>query len=82
MGGKPIVAGAIPGLVVLGSIRKQAEQVKWGKPVAAPLCPYISSSSRFLLSLSSCLGFPQWICKPNKSFSPQAALVMAIVTLI
>jgi hypothetical protein len=27
-GGGPIVGGAIPGLVVLGSIRKQAEQAK------------------------------------------------------
>ena len=27
-GGQPIVGGAIPGLVVLGSIRKQAEQAR------------------------------------------------------
>jgi hypothetical protein len=27
------MGGAIPGLVVLGSIRKQAEQVRGGKPV-------------------------------------------------
>jgi hypothetical protein len=29
----PLVDGAIPGLVVLGSIRKQAEQARGGKPV-------------------------------------------------
>jgi hypothetical protein len=32
MGG-PIVGGDIPGLVVLGSIRKQAEQAKGSKPI-------------------------------------------------
>lgn len=31
--GGPIVGGAIPGLVVLGSIRKQAEQTRGSKPV-------------------------------------------------
>jgi hypothetical protein len=30
----PIVGGAIPGLVVLGSIRKQAEQARGRKPVS------------------------------------------------
>ena len=30
----PIVGGAIPGLVVLGSIRKQTEQAKGSKPVS------------------------------------------------
>jgi hypothetical protein len=29
----PFVGGAIPGLVVLGSMRKQAEQVRGSKPV-------------------------------------------------
>jgi hypothetical protein len=29
----PIEGGAIPGLVVLGSIRKQAEQARGSKPV-------------------------------------------------
>ena len=29
----PIVGGAIPGLEVLGSIRKQAEQARGSKPV-------------------------------------------------
>jgi hypothetical protein len=32
--GGPIVGGAIPGLVVLGSIRKQAEQARRSKPVS------------------------------------------------
>ena len=31
--GGPIVGGGIPGLVVLGSIREQAEQARGGKPV-------------------------------------------------
>jgi hypothetical protein len=30
----PIVGGAIPGLVVLGSIRKQVEQARGSKPVS------------------------------------------------
>ena len=30
---QPIVGGAIPGLVVLGSIRKQAEKARGSKPV-------------------------------------------------
>jgi hypothetical protein len=33
-GGGPIVGGAIPGLVVLGSIRKKAEQARGSKPVS------------------------------------------------
>ena len=32
-GGGPIVGGAIPGLVVLGPIRKKAEQTRESKPV-------------------------------------------------
>jgi hypothetical protein len=31
--GGPIVGGVIPGLVVLGSLRKQAEQARGSKPV-------------------------------------------------
>ena len=31
---QPTVGGAIPGLVVLGSIRKQAEQARGSKPVS------------------------------------------------
>ena len=30
----PLLGGAIPGLVVLGCIRKQAEQARGGKPVS------------------------------------------------
>jgi hypothetical protein len=33
-GERPLVGGAIPGLVVLGSIRKQAEQARGSKPVS------------------------------------------------
>ena len=32
-GGGPLVGGAISGLVVLGSIREQAEQARGSKPV-------------------------------------------------
>ena len=32
-GERPLVGGTIPGLVVLGFIREQAEQAKGGKPV-------------------------------------------------
>ena len=32
-GERPLVGGDIPGLVVLGSIREQAEQARGGKPV-------------------------------------------------
>ena len=32
-GERPLVGGTIPGLVVLGSIREQAEQARRGKPV-------------------------------------------------
>ena len=31
--GGPLVGGAIPGLVVLGSLRKQAEQARGSQPV-------------------------------------------------
>ena len=47
----PIVGGAIPGLVVLGSIRKQAEKARGNKPVSS-IPPCVSSSS-----VSSCLDF-------------------------
>ena len=32
-GERPLVGGTISGLVVLGFIREQAEQARWGKPV-------------------------------------------------
>jgi hypothetical protein len=39
-GDGPSVGGAIPGLVVLGSLREQAEQGRGGKPVRnIPPCP-------------------------------------------
>jgi hypothetical protein len=50
--GGPIMGGAIPGLVVLGSIRKQAEQARGSKPVSST--PSMASA----LSLSSCLQVP------------------------
>jgi hypothetical protein len=66
------VGGAIPGLVVLGSIRKP-----WGsKPVSSPPpWPCISSCLRFLLCLSSCPDFlhrwtMMWKHKLNKLFPP------------
>jgi len=47
--GGPIVGGAIPGLVVLGSIRKQAELARGSKPVSKifpwALHQYLSPSS-------------------------------------
>ena len=49
----PLVGGTIPGLVVLGSIREQAEQARGGKPVKNirhGLC--ISSCSLTCLSSS------------------------------
>jgi hypothetical protein len=33
-GGGPLVSGTIPGLVVLGSIKEQAEQARGSKPVS------------------------------------------------
>ena len=51
----PIVSGAIPGLVVLGSIRKQAEKARGNKPVSS-IPPCVSSSS-----VSSCLDFLWWL---------------------
>jgi hypothetical protein len=33
-GAGPLVGGVIPGLLVLGSIRKQAEQTRGSKPVS------------------------------------------------
>ena len=32
-GERPLVSGTIPGLVVLGSIREQAEQARGSKPI-------------------------------------------------
>ena len=52
------MGGAIPKLVDLGSIRKQAEQARESKPVSSTLhglC--VNSCSRFLPCLSSCPDF-------------------------
>jgi hypothetical protein len=64
-----IVGRAVPGLVVLVSVRKQAEQAIGKKH---PSMAFASApASRFLLCLSSCPDFLQgrtmiWKCKPNK----------------
>ena len=52
--GWPIVGGAISGLVVLGSIRKQAEQVSKQHPSMASAS---APASKFLPCVSSCLDF-------------------------
>jgi hypothetical protein len=52
------VGGAIPGLDVPGSVRKQAEQAMGSKPVSSTHTPMASPSapaSRSLPYLSSCL---------------------------
>ena len=43
-GAGPMVGGAIPGLVVLGSIREQADQARGGKPVGY-IPPWNASAS-------------------------------------
>jgi hypothetical protein len=75
-GGGLIVGGAIPGLVVLGSIKRQTEQVSGSKPVTSlhGLC----ISSCFLTCLSFSPDFlwwwtAMWKCKLNKPFPPQLA---------
>jgi hypothetical protein len=69
-----IVGGAIPRLVVLGSIRKQAEQAKRSKLVSS--IPLLLLHQ--LLPPASCIDFFQWWiamqkCKPNKPFHPWIA---------
>jgi hypothetical protein len=51
-GGGPLVGGAISGLVVLGSIREQAEQARGNKPVSN-IPSWLCISSCFLTCLSS-----------------------------
>ena len=52
----PIVGDAIPGLVVLGSIRKQAEQARGSKPVRnIPPWPLHQLLLPDLLEFQSCL---------------------------
>jgi hypothetical protein len=72
--GGPIVGGAIPGLVVLCSTRKQAEQGRGNKPVTCLYGLWISSC--FLTCLSSHPDFfwwwtAVWKYKLNKPFIPQ-----------
>jgi hypothetical protein len=50
-----MVGGAIPGLVVLGSIRKQAEQAMESKPVSSTLHGLCISSC---LQVAALLEFP------------------------
>jgi hypothetical protein len=80
---QPIVGGAIPGLVVLGSIIKQAEQASVNKPASKQHPSMVSASapaSRFLSCLPPVM---TWKCRSNKSFPPQLAfLVMVFVTAI
>ena len=51
-GERPLVGGTISGLVVLGSIREQAEQAGGSKPVKN-IFPWFCISSCFLTCLSS-----------------------------
>jgi hypothetical protein len=56
---QPIVGGVIPGLLVLGAIRKQAEQASEQWPsVASASAP----ASRSLPSLSACLDIDEEQC--------------------
>ena len=76
------MGGAIPGLVVLSSIREQAEQAMENKPVRGtppwPLHQLLHQVpalpeflSRFLLMMSV-----TWKCKRNKQFLSQVSLVI------
>ena len=56
---QPIVGHAIPGLVGLGSKRKQPEQATGSKPVSSTP-PWSPHASRFLPCLSSCPHFLWW----------------------
>jgi hypothetical protein len=44
-GERPLVGGAISGLVVLGSIREQAEQARGSKPVKNSMALMVSASA-------------------------------------
>jgi hypothetical protein len=46
-GERPLVGGTIPGLVVLGSIREQAEQARRSKPVKKHLSMASASAPAF-----------------------------------
>lgn len=74
-GGSPHCGGAIPGLVVLYSVRKQDEQAMRNNPV--------SSSCLNVSALSSCPGFSEWWF--YKQFPPQVTFgvfIAVIKTLI
>ena len=72
------MGGLIPGLVVLGSIRKQAEQAKRSKPVSnIPPWPLHQLLLFDLLEFQSCIRGNQQQCgkcKLNKPFPPQLLL--------
>ena len=73
----PIVSGAIPGLAVLDSIRKQTEQARGSKRVK-PSLRGLCISSCILTCLSSSPDFlwwwtEMWKCKLNKPFPPHLA---------
>jgi hypothetical protein len=73
-----IVGGAIPGLVVLGSIRKQAEQTRKSKPVSSTLpCP-LHQLLPLGCAFSSCPDF-LWQCTviwESKLFLPRFLLAI------
>lgn len=75
---QPIVGGAIFGLVILGSLRKQAERAMWSKPVSSALHDFCISSYSQVPALS---GFLQgwttlWKWKPNRALAFNLLLVM------
>ena len=71
------MGGTISGLVVLGFIRKQAEQARESKPVKnIPPWPLHQLLLPDLLEFQSWLPWwwtAAWKCKPNKPFPPQLA---------
>jgi hypothetical protein len=76
-GERPLVGGTISGLVVLGSIREQAEQSRGSKPVRnIPPWPLHQLLLPDLLDFQSWLFLvitAVWKCKLNKPFPPQLA---------
>jgi hypothetical protein len=71
--GRAHVGGAIPGLIVLGSMRRQAEQAMESKPVSnIPPWPLHQLLLPGLLEFQSLLPLVM-NCKPNKPFPPQLA---------
>lgn len=51
------MGGTVPGLLVLGSIRKLTERAVRSKPVSSTVASASALASRFLLCLSSCPDF-------------------------